>query len=68
MFPADPITSAVWAVPAGLTKVADVLDGTDHRVVVSGGTVGTTYAITSTATTASGLVDVRTVEVRVRMT
>ena len=63
----DTIASVAWTVEAGLTKAAESNSTTVAKVWLSGGTAGTTYAVTCRITTAStpARVDVRTFRVRV---
>lgn len=48
------ISSATWTVPSGLTKVSESNTTTTATVKVSGGTHGTDYLLTCTATLANG--------------
>lgn len=43
-------------VPAGITKVSDSLTGKVVRVVLSGGTAGAQYKITTLLTTSTGVI------------
>jgi hypothetical protein len=62
----DTGASAVWIVPAGLTKVSESFVGGKHTIRLSGGTDGSDYAVTSRITTTGGEVDDRTLRITVR--
>ena len=62
----ETISSAVWTVPAGLTKVSETVAGSEARVKVSGGTLGEDYEITCLMTTSQGRIIDRTGVVEVR--
>ena len=55
----DPIVTATWTFPAGLTKVSDSKTGVTTTVTVSGGTSGQVYAVTLLIVTVSGMEDPR---------
>lgn len=61
----DTIATSTWTVPTGLTLVR--LDFTPSQGVawISGGTVGQTYFLTNTITTAAGREDSRMITVLV---
>ena len=48
---AETITTATWTVPSGLTKDSESNTNTTATVVLSGGTAGETYEITSNIVT-----------------
>jgi len=48
------VSTSVFVVPAGITKDSDSKDTTTATIVLSGGTVGLTYDIKNTITTAAG--------------
>ena len=52
----DSIQSYVVTVPTGITKASDTVSGTTIRVLLSGGTVGEKYKITTTVTTTTGVI------------
>ena len=59
----ETITTSTWTVPAGLTKVSDgAVDG-KATVWLSGGTVGTRYAVTNHIITSQGREDERTLTI-----
>ena len=62
----DTITASSWAVPAGLTEVADGNSTTTTVVWLSGGTAGASYTCTNTITTSEGRTDERSLVVMVR--
>jgi hypothetical protein len=63
----ETITTAAWAVsPAGPTLSDEsILDGV-CTVWIAGGTVDTAYALTCTITTSRGMIDERTVTIKVK--
>ena len=61
----DTIASTEWIVPDGLTSDAESLTGAVATIRLAGGTVGQRYAITCRATSAAGLVDDRTIRIRI---
>lgn len=63
----EQITTAVFTVPAGLTKESETNDGYTATVWLSGGTAGTTYKVTCRITTdnATARIDDRTIEIPV---
>lgn len=62
---ADTISAVTWTVPAGLTKASQTNTPTTASAVLSAGTAGTAYQVGCKITTAAGLVDERTIEIRV---
>jgi hypothetical protein len=52
----DTPSTEVTTVDAGITKVSSGIDGRIVKVVLSGGTVGESYKITTRLTTTSGIV------------
>ena len=61
----DTLASSTFDVPSGLTKESESYTDTVATVWLSGGSPGTTYAITHTITTAAGRRDERTIKVRI---
>lgn len=61
----DTVASSSWLVPAGITKDADAFDDTSTLIVLSGGTLGVTYEIINTITTADGLTDERCFDIEI---
>lgn len=61
----DTISASSWTVASGLTKDSDVHTSTSATVWLSGGTVGQTYEVVNTITTAAGRTDYRTLLVEV---
>lgn len=62
----DSIDSDVWTPDNGITKESEMTNGTQTAIMVSGGTVGTTYALKGVVTTAEGRVLVRRIRVYVQ--
>ena len=62
----DTISSVVWTVPSGITKTDESNTTTVATIWLSGGTVGTKYAIVGRITTAAGRVDDRTIEIVIK--
>jgi len=62
---AEAITSSSWTVDSGLTKDSESDDGTTSTVWVSGGSVGTRYAMVCKIVTNEGREDARTLYVTV---
>jgi len=62
----DTISTSVWAVPSGITKVSDTHANGITTIWLSGGTVDTDYDVSNTITTADGRIDKRTILIRVR--
>lgn len=63
---ADTIASVAWTIPAGLTAGAQTNSTTAATVWLSGGTVGSDYAVVCRATTAGGRVIERTAQLYVK--
>ena len=61
----DTIAASSWAALSGMTEVGTTHTTTTATIIVSGGTIGVTYALVNTITTANGLVDHRTIGVTV---
>ena len=55
----ETIASAVWTIPAGITKVSETAGDEITQVVLSGGTAGETYIITCHVVTTGGSVEGR---------
>jgi len=64
----DTIASAVWTLPAALTEVDAEVVGDVTTVWVSGGVVGTAYAVAVRVTTTGGRTDDRTIRLLVATT
>jgi hypothetical protein len=62
----DTITASSWTVEAGITADSDTFDATTTTIWLSGGTVGTSYALVNHITTAAGREDDRTLTVTLR--
>jgi hypothetical protein len=62
----DTITTSTWTVQTGLTKGADTHDATTTTVWLSGGTLGTRYAVTNRVVTAGGRTDERTFHITIK--
>lgn len=60
------ISGSEWTVGAGLTKGSTAISGTTTRVLLSGGTHNSDYAVQNTITTSDGETLERTGTVRVR--
>ncbi len=50
----DTIVSSIWTVTLGIAKDSDTNDTTSTTIWVSGGTAGTTYALTNRIITSVG--------------
>ena len=61
----DTISTSVWTVPDGITKVSDSNTSTISTIWVSGGTLGVEYSLVCHITTAAGRQDDRTVRIRI---
>lgn len=61
----DTLVNSEWEAP-GLTVVSSARTAKATQVVLSGGTAGTRYRVTNKITTASGNVDLRSIEIKVR--
>jgi hypothetical protein len=57
----DTIATSDWTVPTGLTLVRSEVTPSQAIAWISGGVVGTTYAVTNTITTTGGRTDTRTI-------
>ena len=55
-----------WEAPDGITTDGPTVNGGIVRLYVSGGTAGTSYVLRNTITTDNGLIDSRSLTVRVR--
>lgn len=62
----DTIATSTWTVPTGITKTSDTHDTTTATVWLSGGSVGQTYQLTNTITTAGGRTDERTFQLTIQ--
>ena len=63
----ETLSQSEWAVePAGLVVGAGSIVGNVCVVWLSGGTDGTAYKVTNTITTSRGLIDERTVTIKVK--
>lgn len=60
---ADTIATVAWTVPAGLTQTAATNTTTSATIWLSGGTVGTRYAVACRITTTAGRIDDRTIRI-----
>jgi hypothetical protein len=57
----DTIATSIWSVPTGLTLERSEFTPSQAIAWISGGVVGTSYAVTNTITTAGGRTDTRTI-------
>ena len=62
----DTIATSAWTVPAGLTLVTSTQTAATTTAWLSGGTVGTKYALLNRITTVGGRTDDRTIYVKVK--
>ena len=62
----DTISTSTWVVASGITKVSDSRTTTATTIWLSGGTDGTTYALTNRIVTAGGRTDDRTINIQVK--
>lgn len=63
----ETITSSTWSVsPSGLTLGEETFNGHATVVWTSGGSEGTTYALTNRVTTSDGRTDDRTLYIRIK--
>lgn len=62
---ADTILTVAWTFPAGINKTAEMFSATSMTVWVSGGTVGTNYALPVTFTTVAGRTVERSIQINV---
>lgn len=61
--PGESIVTSTWTPPTGITVVTDsIIGGKQTQVVVTGGTVGTTYILVNHVITTSGYEDTRRME------
>ncbi len=60
----DTIAASSWTVPAGITQTTPdpSFTATTTTIWLAGGTVGKTYELTNTVTTAGGRIGVRSVD------
>ena len=61
----DTISTSTWTVPSGITKDSDTKTTTATTIWLSGGTVGTKYAVVNHIVTAGGREDDRTIYINV---
>ena len=62
----DTISTVTWTVPAGITQTAATNTTTTATIWLSGGAVGTRYAIACKITTTAGRIDERSLIVSVQ--
>lgn len=62
----ETITASVWTADAALTLTDDGISGGVCFVWISGGVNGTTYSIRNQITTSRGLIDERTLQLKVK--
>ena len=62
----DTIATSTWTVPVGLTLVTHTQTAATTTAWLSGGTVGTRYALLNRITTVGGRTDDRTIYVKVK--
>lgn len=62
----DTIVTSTWIVQDGIVKDSDSHTDTAATVWLSGGTLGTTYAVTNRISTVEGRTDDRTIRITVR--
>lgn len=62
----DTIATSTWTVPSGITKDSDTNTTTTATIWLSGGTLGTDYALVNRITTAGGRTHDKTLTIRVR--
>jgi hypothetical protein len=62
----DTILVSTWIVQTGITSVAETNSATSATIWLSGGTVGTKYALTNRIVTAGGRTEDRTIYVRIQ--
>lgn len=62
----DSLATSTWTADEGITLGFDELDGTQTRVIVSGGTNKSNYRITNHVVSALGLEDDRSILLKVR--
>lgn len=61
----ETIVDSVFTVSAGLVVVSDTNSTTTATVILSGGTAGNVYSVANRITTSVGLIDERTITIRV---
>lgn len=61
----ETITSSSWTVAEGLAEGATSSDDTSTTITLSGGTLGTLYALTNTIVTSAGLTHERSVRLSI---
>ena len=61
----ETITSSTWTVGEGLTEGAASADDTTTTITLSGGTLGTLYAVANTIVTSAGLTHERSVRLSI---
>lgn len=62
---ADTISTSTWIVPDGITEVTNTNTATTTTIWLSGGTVGSRYALTNRITTSNGRTDDRSITIRI---
>ena len=62
----DTLTTSVWVLESPLAGSNEAFDTTTTRIFISGGDAGNSYLAVNTITTAGGLTDERSFEIRVR--
>jgi len=60
------ISSIVWTLPAGITKVSDSNTTTSTFIKLKGGTIGETYRVTCRITTSDGRKPERSIDIVVQ--
>ena len=61
----DPISNSGWVVPAGLTEVSNNLDGWFQDIAITGGQIGTQYALVGWIELLNGKIERQTITVSV---
>lgn len=61
----DTISASDWVVPTGITEESDSNTTTTATIWLSGGVVGSVYAVANRITTVGGRIDDRTITVKV---
>ena len=62
----ETIAASVWTADAALTLTDDAVAGGVCSVWIAGGVNGTTYSIKNQITTSRGLIDERTIQLKVK--
>lgn len=62
----DTIATSTWTVPSGITKDSDTNTTTTATIKLSGGTLGSDYALVNRITTAAGRTLDKTLTFRIR--